>query len=211
MLHETYRPTNWQDVAGQPVAAAKLQRLACLPGGRALWITGQSGTGKSTLARLFALETCDAFCIDEFDAGELTPAAVRELERSVATRGFGQKGGRAIIVNEAHGLRRDTIRALLVALERIPPHVRWIFTTTCDGEGQLFDDCDDSTPFVSRCTPIALARRDLAQPFAERARAVCELAGLPVPSIAESIRLAKECRNNLRMMLSRLEAAALAG
>ena len=33
-------------------------------------------------------------------------------------RGMGEKGGRAVIVNEAHALRKDVIRQLLVALER---------------------------------------------------------------------------------------------
>ena len=208
MLHEQYRPQTWNDVVGQSKAVATLRQLAKSGGGKALWITGQSGTGKSTLARLFALETCDALCIEELDAGELTPATVRELERMVAVRGFAG-GGRAIIINEAHGLRKDTIRALLVALERIPSHVCWLFTTTCDGEERLFEDCDDGSPLLSRCIPIALARRDLAQAFAERAQSIAVAAGLDGQPIAAYLRLAKDCRNNLRMMLSRIEAGAM--
>jgi hypothetical protein len=31
---------------------------------------------------------------------------------------MGERGGRALIANEAHGLRKDVIRALLVMLEQ---------------------------------------------------------------------------------------------
>ncbi len=40
---------------------------------------------------------------------------------------------KAVIVNESHGLRKDTIRQLLVLLERLPAHVVFVFTTTTDG------------------------------------------------------------------------------
>jgi hypothetical protein len=57
---------------------------------------------------------------EEIDAGALTWATLREIERVLSLRGMGERGGRALIVNEAHGLRKDVIRALLVGLERLP-------------------------------------------------------------------------------------------
>ncbi len=153
-LHEQYRPQTWDEVIGQDRAIAKIQAVAKRGlSGRAFWIAGQSGTGKTTIARLIAQEVADPFCTIEIDAGELTVGKLRELDRSMRLYGFGCKSGRAYIINEAHGLTAGVIRALLVTLEPIPPHVVWCFTTTNDGQDSLFDGQIDAHPLLSRCTP----------------------------------------------------------
>jgi hypothetical protein len=112
-------------------------------------------------------------------------------------------------VNEAHGLRSDTQRALLVALERIPPHVLWCFTTTNAGEQALLFDSDDASPLLSRCLSVKLSQRDLAPAFAERVREIAQAEGLDGQPIERYVRLAKECRNNMRAMLSAVEAGEM--
>ncbi len=45
-LYEQHRPTDYADVAGQDKAVRTLRALGARGlGGRALWLTGQSGTG----------------------------------------------------------------------------------------------------------------------------------------------------------------------
>ena len=174
-----HRPGTWADVVGQDKAVQRLTSLRDSRGfgGRAYWITGASGTGKTTLAQLIAADLAGEFCTEELDAGTLTPTDLENVERTARTRGMGDKGGRVWIVNEAHGLSKRVVRQLLVWLERLPPHVAVIFTTTNDGQEALFEGTEDAHPLLSRCLPVPLSRRDLAKPFAARARAIAAPSG----------------------------------
>ena len=208
-LHEKYRPNDWHDVVGQDkalrtVRALKQRGIA----GRAYWISGQSGVGKTTVARLLAQEVADPYFIEEIDATDLTPAALRQVEQSMHHFSWG-KGGRAYVVNEAHGLRRDTIRQLLVMLERLPAHAVMIFTTTIDGQDILFDGSEDAGPLLSRCHEIRLTNQGLAKAFAERAKRIAEAEGLDGRPVDEYVKLVRECRNNMRAVLQRIDAGEM--
>ena len=212
-LFEQYRPRAFDDVVGQPRAITVLDRLRTRGGlsGRAYWLAGPSGTGKTTLARLIAAEVADEFCVEEIDATDLTGARIREIERGSHTYGLAVNGksGRAYIVNESHGLRKDAIRQLLTTLERIPAHVVWLFTTTNDGADNLFDEQIDAGPLASRCVELPMSRRGLAEALAGRARMIAKAEGLDGKPVASYVRLIRDCRLNMRRALQKIEAGAM--
>ena len=107
MLAEKYRPSQWSDVAAQEKTVNAIQsriKRGCLAG-EAYWISGQSGTGKTTIAKLIAQEVADDFNTEELDAATLTVTDLVGIERDMQSFGLGVKNGRAYLVNEAHGLR----------------------------------------------------------------------------------------------------------
>ncbi len=210
-LSERYRPKTWSDIIGQDKVLAKLDRLRKRPGGlsgEAYWTTGPSGGGKTTIARLIAAELADPINVVEYDTPrQLSVADIDRIRDGYTYRPlFGS--GQVFIVNEAHGLRRDQIERLLGAIENAPEWVTWIFTTTNEGQ-ELFEEQLDAGPFGSRCVPLPLSRRGLAEPFAERAQQIARAEGLDGKPIEDYIKLAKRCKNNMREILREIESGAM--
>jgi len=210
MLYEQYRPHDWSYLVGHEKATGAMQRMRDRGslGGRAFWISGPSGIGKTSMAYLIAGDVCDEGNFIEIDAGSMTPKDIDDLERTLRMRAIGIKSGRAVLVNEAHGLRQDSIRKLLVALERIPGHVTWIFTTTDVGKEKLFKDID-SHPLLSRCLKFDLKTDDYADAMIMRAMAIAEQEGLGGAEKREWIELAVACKWNFRDVLTEVEKGTM--
>ncbi len=209
-LYEKYRPKQLDQVVGQDKAVKTITRfIQNGAGGRCFWISGVSGSGKTTLARIIADSVADDLYVQEFDcADQITVSVLDKIEADMQYKGFG-KGGKCFIINEAHGLRKASIRRLLGLLERLPDYVAVVFTTTKQGESKLFDDNIDASPLLSRCVNISLTSQGLAKAFGEHCRRIAALENLNGKPIESYVRLAQKCKNNCRAMLQEIESGAM--
>ncbi len=206
-LYERYRPQTLDEVVGQPAAVKKLRRFvdAGTVAGRAFWLAGRSGNGKTTLGRILAGEVADPDWTEELDAIDLTATRLKQiLERHRYRPMFGT--GHAVIINEAHGLR--DAKRLLGVLEPVRHNVVWIFTTT--NEGQLtFDGMADAGPVLSRCQPVKLATKGVAVAFAKKAQEIAQTEGLDGQPLSAYKELVNQARGNMRAVLQAIEAGEM--
>ena len=215
MLYQKHRPSVWKEYVGQDKAVKCVRRIIerdTFDRG-AFWIecagANNSGTGKTTLAWLIAEQLAEPFFITELDGGKCDKSAVKDIERSAwLCAANDARPFRAWIINEAHAMTAGAVDAFLTLLESLPRHCVVIFTTTRSVDADLFGD-HDSGPFASRCFQIRLTNQGLAQPFAERAKRIAESEGMDGRPIADYVRLVKDCKNNMRMVLQRIESGEM--
>ena len=211
-LYEKYRPKRLSQLRGQDKAVRIIRQHVAKGGvgGRAYWISGKSGQGKTTIARCIAATLADEWATVEYDSGgDVDADEAEKIANSMGTYGWG-RGGRAYIINEAHGLRSKAIvRKFLGILERIPAHVVFIFTTTIDGNVLFEDAQEDSGPLLSRCTRIRLTSQGIAPLFARLVKLVAQREGMDGKPIKDYVSLANAESGNCRAMFQAVEAGVM--
>jgi DNA polymerase III subunit gamma/tau len=131
-LYRKYRPQNFKEVLGQDQIVKVLQSSIELDKiAHAYIFSGSRGTGKTSVARIFAKEIgTSANDITEIDAASNTGVDnIRDLNESVNTVPFESKY-KVYILDEAHMLSKGAWNALLKTLEEPPKHVIFILATT---------------------------------------------------------------------------------
>jgi len=76
-LYEKFRPPDLEQVIGHEAAKKQIQcTLRNGWGGKAFWISGPSGTGKTTLARIIAAYGASEMFVQEYDSADVATADV---------------------------------------------------------------------------------------------------------------------------------------
>lgn len=131
-LYRKYRPETFDDVRNQDHIISVLKgalKKEMIP--HALLFAGSRGTGKTTVARIFAKEVG----AHEVDVYEIDAASnrgiddIRELKDAVHTLPF-RSPYKVYIIDEVHMLTKEAFNALLKTLEEPPAHVVFILATT---------------------------------------------------------------------------------
>lgn len=154
VIARKFRPQTFKDVIGQDAIvttlknAIKFKRLA-----QAYLFCGSRGTGKTTLARLFAkalnclqptdaLEPCNqcASCreitsgssLDVLEIDGASNRGIEDIRQINETVGYATASGdyKIYIIDEVHMLTKEAFNALLKTLEEPPPRVKFFFATT---------------------------------------------------------------------------------
>lgn len=154
VLARKYRPQSFLEVLGQDAIvttlknAIKYNRLA-----HAYLFCGSRGTGKTTLARVFAkalncqspsadFEPCNqcsscreiaAGCaLDVLEIDGASHRGIDDIRQINETVGYASSAGKykIYIIDEVHMLTKEAFNALLKTLEEPPPKVKFFFATT---------------------------------------------------------------------------------
>ena len=154
VIARKFRPRTFKEMIGQEPLVTTLKnaiRLGRMP--HAYLFSGPRGTGKTSVARLFAKaincesrtadsEPCNACpsCLEiqsgtSLDVLEIDGASHRgidDIRKINETVGFSSLSGRykIYLIDEVHMLTKEAFNALLKTLEEPPPKVKFLFATT---------------------------------------------------------------------------------
>jgi len=131
-LYRKYRPLAFAEVRNQEHIISVLEGAIAknmIP--HALLFIGSRGTGKTTVARIFA-HSIGAKDIDIYEIDAASNRGIddiRALKEAVHTLPY-ESPYKVYIIDEVHMLTKEAFNALLKTLEETPAHVVFIFATT---------------------------------------------------------------------------------
>lgn len=126
-LHLKYRPETFDQVYGQDVAVNTFQRML-EQGSHVFLLTGPSGVGKTTLARIAAREQCGS--IVEIDGATYTGVdEMRGIQELLQYPPL-EHSAWCVILDESHRLSRQAWESLLKIIEEPPDWAYWFLCTT---------------------------------------------------------------------------------
>lgn len=132
VLYRKYRPADWESVVGQEhIVSALRASIENHNFSHAYLFTGSRGTGKTSVARIFAasLGTNPEDIIEIDAASNRGIEDIRELRAAVRVLPFSSRF-KVYIIDEVHMLTKESFNALLKTIEEPPAHVIFILATT---------------------------------------------------------------------------------
>jgi DNA polymerase-3 subunit gamma/tau len=137
-LHTRYRPKTFEQVIGQRKVVASLKKAVSDRRAHTFLLTGPSGTGKTTLARIMAAAWSggtDQQNLLEIDGASKSGADdIREIIKQTHYRAIGKSPVKTVLIDEFHRLSGAAVTVLLKPIEEPPSHIFWVFCTTEAGK-----------------------------------------------------------------------------
>lgn len=183
-LSEKYRPASFDQVIGQEKAVSTIQKTLEYGFSSHFWIEGNSGQGKTTLARIIADNNCKPDNVQEFVKTNFTFSDITAIQERISDAdkfsawNEGECENICFIINEAHKFRSDIVTAFLTLLETVRDGVIFIFTTTKKFNKGLFDGVSDARPLVTRCCRVSLTVQGLNKAFSAYILGIAKVEGL---------------------------------
>ncbi|MEX0913225.1 MAG: DNA polymerase III subunit gamma/tau [Candidatus Paceibacterota bacterium] len=200
-LYRKYRPATFSEVRDQDHIVSVLEgaiKKNVIP--HAILFSGGRGTGKTTLARIFA----EAIGTSNNDLYEIDAASnrgiddIRELREAVHTLPY-QSERKVYIIDEVHMLTKEAFNALLKTLEEPPAHVIFILATT--EEDKLLDTIKSRCQIFRFRSPSRLVLKETVIDVAKKEKFKLS------PDAAELIAIAAD--GSFRDALSILQKVAM--
>ena len=135
-LINKYRPQNLEEVVGQGDVVRSLKGVLAKKTSRTFLFVGESGTGKTSLARIVArMVGCENRNIYEINAAsENGVNEMREIVEKLSYSALGASRSKMVIIDEAQRLSPQGWSVLLKPTEEPPKHVFWAFCSTDPGK-----------------------------------------------------------------------------
>jgi len=133
-LHNALRPQTLDEVIGQEAAVGSLRKLHEnneLP--HFILFTGQTGVGKTTLARIIGLELLKVHprnLIEVDGASQTTLESTKALMEQVKRKGLIKGQKKLVIIDECHSLSAKAWESLLKDTETPPEHLYIVLCTS---------------------------------------------------------------------------------
>ena len=131
-LINKYRPQSLEEVYGQDAVVKSLKSLCEANIPHAFLLSGNSGVGKTTIARIISKELdCGVNNLIEIDAATHTGVdSMRELCKGLRYTAHGENNIKFVIIDEAYRLSGSSWDSLLKIIEEPPSHLYFVFATT---------------------------------------------------------------------------------
>lgn len=202
-LFEKYRPRKLSEVIGQSRTVESLQlMLSRGMSSKAIYLLGESGTGKDTIANVLCAElSIDELSITRVAGADFNAEFVRKLENDFSMSGLFDTGAgwKACLVSEAHGMSKQAVQLLLPFLEKLPAKRLVLFTSNAGLQAYA----EFSGALFSRCAVYSL---DLdIDAAASHVAKIADTENLNGQPHAAYVALLKRCDGNIRAALQCVE------
>lgn len=223
-LINEYRPKTWADLAGHSIEVARLKGIIKRDSEKqppnALFFAGNTGTGKTTLARMFAnymncekhslcgkCKPCKSKGADILEINAATHTKIDDMRALLDMLKFKPQYGkyRFIILDEIQQVSPQSEQCLLKTLEEPPKHVIFLL---CSMTPEKVDEA-----ILTRCSYFDL-KPPSKEDVSSRLKEICASEGAAVPesvisTIAEnsigSVRLAVQLLDSVIQLLAEVE------